>query len=152
MLSVTSILLLCGLYFLGACACLLCNAHSIALLAHWCHPASLNALTNSLEQNYTWKAHSSSSSQQLSRIFGTQMFITAFTTARYFFLSWTRSVQSTPSHSISLRHVLILSCNVLVGLRSGLLSVSHRNFDCSCHPQYVPHAVPISSASIWSPE
>ena len=47
------------------------------------------------------------------------MFITAFTSARHLFLSWTRSIQSIPPHPISWRFILILSYHLRLGLPSG---------------------------------
>jgi hypothetical protein len=41
--------------------------------------------------------------------YGTRRFITVFTRALHWFLSWARSIQSIPSHPISLRSILILS-------------------------------------------
>jgi hypothetical protein len=40
--------------------------------------------------------------KKFSALFGTQMFITVFTTARQWSISWGRWIQSPPSHSISL--------------------------------------------------
>jgi hypothetical protein len=50
----------------------------------------------------------------------TRRFITVFTTARHWSQSWTRCIQSTPSHPISLISILILSSHVRLGLASGL--------------------------------
>jgi hypothetical protein len=44
-----------------------------------------------------------------------------FTSALHWSLSWARSTQSTPSHPISLRSILILSTHQRLGLPSGLL-------------------------------
>jgi hypothetical protein len=43
-----------------------------------------------------------------------------FTRALHWSLSWARSIQSIPSHSISLRSILILSTNLRLGLPSRL--------------------------------
>ena len=52
--------------------------------------------------NSSWKAYSSSASEEISLIFGTRRFIAAFTTARHLSLPPVTSVQSTTSpHSIS---------------------------------------------------
>ena len=51
--------------------------------------------------------------------YGTQRFITTFTSARHLSLSWTRSIQSMPPPT-SWRPVLILSSHLCPGLPSGL--------------------------------
>jgi hypothetical protein len=43
-----------------------------------------------------------------------------FTRALHWSLSWARSIQSIPSHPISLRSILILSTHLRLGLPSGL--------------------------------
>jgi len=48
------------------------------------------------------------------------MFITVLTTAPHWPLSWARWIQSTPSHSISLRFIQILSFHLRLGLGSGI--------------------------------
>jgi hypothetical protein len=44
--------------------------------------------------------------------FGTRRFIAVFTRALHLSLSWARSIQSIPSHPISLRSILILSTHL----------------------------------------
>jgi hypothetical protein len=64
-----------------------------------------------------------------------------FTTARQWSLSWARWIQSTPSHPISLRSILILSFHLCLRLSNGvfptgfpkILGTSH-NF----HACYMP--------------
>jgi hypothetical protein len=51
--------------------------------------------------------------------YGTRRFITVFTRVLHWFLSWARSIQSIPSHPISLRSKLILSTHLHLGLPSG---------------------------------
>ena len=51
---------------------------------------------------------------------GKWRFITAFTSARHLFLSWARSIQSTPPHSMSWKSVFILSSHLILGLPNGL--------------------------------
>jgi hypothetical protein len=46
--------------------------------------------------------------KKFSAFYGTRRFITVFTTARHWSLSWARWTQSTPSHPIPLRSTLIL--------------------------------------------
>jgi hypothetical protein len=52
--------------------------------------------------------------------YGTRRFISVFTRALYWSLSWARSIQSISSHPISLRSILILSTHLRLGLSSGL--------------------------------
>jgi len=52
--------------------------------------------------------------------YGNQMFITVYTRTRHWSLSWARWIQSTPSHPISPRSILILSSHIRLGIPSGL--------------------------------
>ncbi|PNF42139.1 hypothetical protein B7P43_G10280 [Cryptotermes secundus] len=52
--------------------------------------------------------------------YGTRMFITMFTRALHWSLSSARSIQSIPSHPISLRSILLLFTHLRLGLPSGL--------------------------------
>jgi hypothetical protein len=54
--------------------------------------------------------------------YGTRRFITMFTRALHWSLSGARSIQSKPSHPISLRSILILSTHLRLGLPSGLFA------------------------------
>jgi hypothetical protein len=45
-----------------------------------------------------------------------------FTRALHWSLSWSRSIQSIPSHPFSLRSILILSTHLRLGLPSGFIS------------------------------
>jgi hypothetical protein len=54
------------------------------------------------------------------KFYGTWWFITVFTRALHWFLSWATSIQSIPFHSISLRSILILPTHLRLGLPSGL--------------------------------
>jgi hypothetical protein len=47
--------------------------------------------------------------------YGTQGFITAFTSARHLPLAWARSIQSMPFHPTSYRSILILSSHLRLG-------------------------------------
>jgi hypothetical protein len=51
--------------------------------------------------------------------YGTRRFITVFKRALHWSLSWARSVQSTPSHPISLRSFLTLPSHLRLGFLSG---------------------------------
>ena len=50
--------------------------------------------------------------------YGTRSLITAFTSARHLFLSWTSSIQSIPPHPTSWRSILLLSSHLRLGLPS----------------------------------
>ena len=52
--------------------------------------------------------------------YGTQRFITTFTSSHHLSLSWTRSIQSMPPHPTSWRSILILSSHLCLGLPNGL--------------------------------
>ena len=53
--------------------------------------------------------------------YGTQRFITTFTSARQLSLSWASSIQSIPPYPTAWRSSLILSSHLCLGLPSGLL-------------------------------
>ena len=74
---------------------------------------------NSMEKSPCWKANSSSASQKFPAFPGTLRFISAFTTARHLFLSWTRSIHSMPPRFKSWRSTLVLSY-LSIGFPSGL--------------------------------
>jgi hypothetical protein len=76
-------------------------------------------LTYSMEQSPSWEANRFLASQEIPAFYGTQSFITAFTSARHLSLSWVRSIQSLPPHATSWRSILILSS------QSGSLSPRH---------------------------
>ena len=52
--------------------------------------------------------------------YGTQMFITAFTSARHLSVSWTSSIQSITQHPTSWKSILILLSHLHLGLPIGL--------------------------------
>jgi hypothetical protein len=56
--------------------------------------------------------------------YGTRRFNTEFTRVLHWSLSWAISSQSTPSHPISLRSILILSNHLRLGLPSGLFQLT----------------------------
>ena len=63
-----------------------------------------------MEKIPSWSTDQFSASQEIPRIFFyTRKFITAFTRAHDLSLSWVRSMQSIPTHTISWRSILILS-------------------------------------------
>jgi hypothetical protein len=53
--------------------------------------------------------------------YGTRSFITVFTQARHWTLSWASWIQLAPSIPISIRSILLLSSHLCLGLPSGLL-------------------------------
>jgi hypothetical protein len=53
--------------------------------------------------------------------YGTQRFITVFTIALQWSLSWATSIQSIQPHPVTLRSILILSSHLHLGLPRGLL-------------------------------
>jgi hypothetical protein len=75
-----------------------------------------------------------------------------FTRALHWSLSWARSIQSTPSHPISLRSILILSTHLRLGLPNGLLPYGFPNniLYAFLFSPSVLHALPISSSFISS--
>jgi len=58
--------------------------------------------------------------KKFSVFYGTLMFITVFTSTCHCSISWARCIQSTPSHLISLRSILILPSHLCLGLLSSL--------------------------------
>jgi hypothetical protein len=75
--------------------------------------------------------------------YGTQKFITVFTRARHWLQSWARCIQSTPSHPISLRSILILSTPRSYE-RTLPLSFPNQNIVCIFHLSCVLHALHIA--------
>jgi hypothetical protein len=84
---------------------------------------------------------------------GTRRFNTLFTRALRGSLSWARSIQSTPSHPISLRCILIPPTHLRLGLPSGLFpsgfptnTYTHSSSPHSCympgpsHPPWLDHS------------
>jgi len=63
-------------------------------------------LTDSMEQGLSSEAGSHSAIQEIPHLLWNQKFITAFTRAHHWSLSWTRCIQATPSNPISLQSVL----------------------------------------------
>jgi len=82
--------------------------------------------------------------------YGTWRFIIMFTRTHYWTLSWITLIQSTTSHPVSLRSILI-SSHVHLGLPSGLFpsglpTISPKQAICPC-PSYAPWLV--HPNSIW---
>ena len=107
-------------------------------------------LSNSIEQNPS-EANSSSIIHKIRSILWilkVYHHATLLTTVCHLPLSYAKLLQSTPSHPISLRSILILSYHL--GLKNGNFSSRFptkllRAFSSPC----MPHAPPISSSLIW---
>jgi hypothetical protein len=69
------------------------------------------------------------------------MFITMFTRAFHWYLSWARLIQSIPPHPISLRYIFTLSTHLHLGLPSGLFP--------SGFPINILHAFPLLPHSCY---
>ena len=67
------------------------------------------------------KLTGSAASQEITRTFGTRMFITIFTNARQLSLCWANSIQFPQPPPTSWRSILILTSHLRLGLPSGLL-------------------------------
>ena len=78
--------------------------------------------------------------------YGTQRFITAFTSARQLSLSWVRSIQSISPHTTFRRSILILSSHLLLGLPSAFFPSGFPTKILYTPPLslYVLHAQPTS--------
>jgi hypothetical protein len=69
--------------------------------------------------------------------YGTQRFITAFTSARHLSLSWTSPIQSIPPHPNSWRNILILSSHLR--LVSSVVSFPQVSPQKPVHASPLPH-------------
>jgi hypothetical protein len=100
--------------------------HTVARNKDTCHPQLFRAdcrpreVTNSMEA-----LHEKPTVTELLKNFpifcGTRRFITVFTRALHWFLSWAGWMQSVLSHNISLRFILISSSHLRLVFHSGLL-------------------------------
>jgi len=99
-----------------------------------------------MEQSPSWEA-SSHSASQIPHLLWTRRFITVFTTAHHWSLSWFGCIHSTPSQPISLRSILILSSHLRVDLPSGLLCsgfqirILYEFFFCPMHATCHAHLI-----------
>jgi hypothetical protein len=133
-------------------------------IAHWTMPNTLltyllTYLSNLLNVHhgagYFWKAVSHSTCRKITCfLYVTRRFITVFTKARHWTLSWASRTQFAPSIPISLRSILALSSHLRLGLPSGLFPsvLPNQNLvNTSPLPSWVPHVPLTSSSLIWSP-
>jgi hypothetical protein len=86
--------------------------------------------------------------------YGTRRFITVLTEDLHWPLSSDRSTQSTPSHPISLRSILILTTHLWLGLPSGLFPSGFPTdiLHALLFAPFVQHALPFTSfltRSLW---
>jgi len=83
--------------------------------------------------------------------YGSRKFITLFTSARHCSLSWATCIQSTTSHPISLRSIII-SSHLCLGLPSGVftLGLPTKILHAILIDPCVLHALPISFSLFWS--
>jgi hypothetical protein len=112
----------------------LAKFHSLMELTFLLKPPIVQLLKDFPEFYWTWR------------------FITVFTRALHWSLSCVRSIQSMPSHSISLRSILILSTHLRFGLAWGLFPAGFTTNILYTFPfsPFVLHAMPISSSLTWS--
>jgi hypothetical protein len=115
-----------------------------------CLSPSENYITQSLAHSWSWALFEKllivRPLKKFPAFYGTQRFITVFTRAIHWYLSWARSIQSIPSHPVSLRPILILFTHLRLGLPSGLFPswfppLPHSCYmPCPFHPPWLDHS------------
>jgi hypothetical protein len=73
-----------------------------------------------INAEYTEANHVTQLPKNFPKFYGIGKFITVFTRAHHWLLSWARLIQSMPPHPISLRSILILSSYLWLGLHNRL--------------------------------
>jgi hypothetical protein len=112
------------------------------------HNHEIFSLTHSMVQDIIWKVDCHSACQKISCFhYGTQRFITVFTKARHWILSWASQIQFAPSIPISLRSILMLSSHLHLSLTvvSYLRTSQPKPCKHLSPPPRVPHVLSTSS-------
>jgi hypothetical protein len=123
--------------------------------SHWTiHNTKI--ITHSLTHSWSWALLEKLPIVQLLKNFpafyGTRRFVSVLTRALHWSLSWARSIQSIPSHPISLRFILILFTHLLISLPSCLFPKGFPTYPifipvalhlcympCPSHPPWLHH-------------
>jgi hypothetical protein len=86
------------------------------------------------------------------KFYGTRRFITVFTTALHWSLSWARWIQSIPPYTISLKSIVILFSHLRLGLPSDLFPSGFptKTLYASVFSPCVLHSLSISPFLTWS--
>jgi len=136
------------------CGRVYCDILSIFLIPQFCLFLRHQTM-DKVQKHNSFNTNSHSASQKIlppSLLYGILRFITVSTTAHRWSLSWARGIQSTPSHPISLRYILITSY-----LRLGLSGESYLQVSrpkCCTHFSLLPcalYAPPIYLPWLHSP-
>jgi len=107
----------------------------------------------SIVQKTLWNARSYSACQRIAYfLYGIGRFITAFSKARHWTLSWASQIQIAPSIPNFLRSILILSSYLRLRRGPYLQASQPKSRKHLSSPPYVPHVPPTSSSFIWSPQ
>jgi hypothetical protein len=88
----------------------------------WTSSENISHITHSLmELSSSWEAANCTATQELPSVLWNPKVHYRSHKCLHWSLSWARSIQSPPSHPISLRSILILSTHLRLGLPNGLL-------------------------------